>query len=50
MAKNKDPQNAWEYADWLLNSGRLTIEEHQNLQEFLFQLENECWEDIDKFV
>jgi len=39
MAKNKEPQNAYEYTDWLYNSGRLTAEEHLKLKNFLLSLE-----------
>ena len=39
--KNDKPQNAWEYADCLYLSGRLTTEEHINLKRFLLKLEAE---------
>lgn len=39
--KNQEPKNAWEYADWLYTSGRLTTEEHSKLKLFLLQLEEE---------
>lgn len=42
MAKNEQPTNAWEYADWLYISGRLTTEEHLQLKRFLLQLEDEA--------
>jgi hypothetical protein len=39
--KQKDlyPSNAWEYADWLYTTGRLTALEHITLKGFLLQLE-----------
>jgi hypothetical protein len=40
MAKNKEPKNAYEYADWLYNSGRLTAEEHLELKRLLIKLED----------
>jgi hypothetical protein len=36
-----EPQNAWEYTDWLHDSGRITVEEHIKLRQLLFKLENE---------
>lgn len=36
------PSNAWEYADWLYGSGRLTAEEHSKLKLFLVKLEEEA--------
>ena len=39
--KNKQPKNAYEYADWLYNSNRLTAEEHLELKKFLLKLEEE---------
>ena len=41
MAKKKDlyPSNAWEYADWLYTSHRLTAEEHMKLKNYLIELE-----------
>lgn len=43
---NKDPENAWEYADWLLASNRLTLEEYNKLYGFLFQLEDEVIDSV----
>lgn len=37
---NNEPTNAYEYADWLYLSGRLTAEEHLKLKEHLLQLES----------
>jgi phosphoribosyl-ATP pyrophosphohydrolase len=37
--KNKQPKNAYEYADWLYNTSRLTAEEHLELKRLLRKLE-----------
>ncbi len=37
--KNDEPTNAWEYADWLYLSGRLTAEEHLKLKHFLLEMD-----------
>lgn len=39
--KQQEVKNAWEYADWLYQSGRLTAEEHLKLKVFLVDLEDE---------
>jgi hypothetical protein len=46
MKKITEPQNAWEYADWLYGSGRLTVEEYNKLQDLLFQLEDETMNEM----
>ncbi len=39
--KNAEPTNAYEYADWLYLSGRLTAEEHLKLKQHLLDLETQ---------
>lgn len=43
MAKKKDnyPSNAWEYADWLYTTNRITAEEHTTLKNYLLELEQD---------
>lgn len=45
--KNKDPQNACEYAYWLYSSNRITAEEYINLRNFLLELKgNDSSQDV----
>lgn len=39
--QKQEPKNAWEYADWLYQSNRLTAEEYNKLKWFLVELEDE---------
>lgn len=46
MLKTKQEyKTIWHYADWLLSSGRLTIEEHSELYRLADKLELDTVED-----
>jgi hypothetical protein len=45
MAKRqKDIKTIWHYADWLLNTGRITKEEHAELYRLADKLEEETFD------
>jgi len=41
MPKNTEPQDVYQYADWLYQSGRLTAEEHLQLKKFIVKNEED---------